>query len=106
MVKYHGDADFDASSGVSHELTEIRSESGEARTVELWTGCYTPRELRLLLDRHGLSVESISSVEPGAFGRNPPTTESPEYLVVAARAASLGRWVERARTGDEQRADG
>jgi hypothetical protein len=68
---------------VSHEITEIRSESGESRSVELWTGCSTPRELRLLLGRHDLAVDSIASVEPGAYGTDPPTTESPEFLVVA-----------------------
>lgn len=84
-VRYHTDADFDAATGVSHEITEIRSESGETRSVDLWTGCYTPRELRLLLAAHGLRVDSISSVEPGAYGVAPPTTESPEFLVVAHR---------------------
>jgi SAM-dependent methyltransferase len=82
-VKYHDDADFDAATGVSHERTEIRSEEGEPRTVDLWTGCYTPRELRLLLALHGLTVESVSSVEPGAYGFGPPTVESPEFLVIA-----------------------
>jgi len=82
-VKYHEAADFDAATGVSHERTEIRSEAGEPRTVDLWTGCYTPRELRLLLGAHGLVVSSISSVEPGAYGSAPPTVESPEFLVVA-----------------------
>jgi SAM-dependent methyltransferase len=82
-VKYHDDAEFDASTGVSHEVTEIRSETGEVRSVDLWTGCYTPRELRLLLDAHGFAVDSISSVEPGAYGSAPATTESPEFLVVA-----------------------
>jgi SAM-dependent methyltransferase len=82
-VRYHDDAEFDAATGVSHEVTEIRSESGEARSVDLWTGCYTPRELRLLLGAHGFAVESISSVEPGAYGVEPPTTESPEFLVIA-----------------------
>ena len=84
-VKYHDDADFDAATGVSHERTEIRSETGEPAIVDLWTGCYTPRELRLLLDRHGLVVGSISSVEPGAYGVDPPTTETPEFLVIASR---------------------
>ena len=82
-VRYHDDADFDAASGVSHEITEILSESGEPRAVDLWTGCYTPRELRLLLGSHGFTVDSVASVEPGAYGSAPPTTESPEYLVVA-----------------------
>jgi SAM-dependent methyltransferase len=84
-VKYHDDADFDAATGVSHEVTEIHSESGEPRTVDLWTGCYTPRELRLLLAAHGFTVDSIASVEPGAYGVDPPTTESPEFLVIARR---------------------
>ena len=85
-VKYHDDAEFDASTGVSHERTEIRSETGEVRSVELWTGCYTPRELRLLLTTHGFVVDSIASVEPGAYGSEPATTESPEFLVVARRS--------------------
>ena len=82
-VKYHDDAEFDAGAGVSHEITEIRSESGASRRVDLWTGCYTPRELRLLLGAHGFEVDSISSVEPGAYGLAPATVESPEFLAVA-----------------------
>jgi SAM-dependent methyltransferase len=84
-VKYHLDADFDAATGVSHEVTEIRSETGAVRSVDLWTGCYTPRELRGLLVAHGFGVDSISSVEPGAYGWTTPTIESPEFLVVAHR---------------------
>ena len=84
-VKYHDTADFDAATGVSHEVTEIRSESGEVRSADLWTGCYTPRELRLLLGAHGLAVDSISSVEPGGYGSAAASTESPEFLVLAHR---------------------
>jgi len=90
-VKYHQDASFDAATGVSHERTEIRSEAGEARTVDLWTGCYTPRELRSLLDRHAFVVDSIASVEPGAYGSDAPTVETAEYLVIATRAAVAQR---------------
>jgi len=84
-VRYHDDATFDAATGVSHELTEVRDEQGAVAEVDLWTGCYTPRELRLLLDRHGLVVDRISGVEPGAYGNEPPSTEVPEFLVVAHR---------------------
>ena len=80
-VKYHEAATFDADAGVAHERTEVRDPDGAPIEVDLWTGCYTPRELRLLLGRHGLDVERISSVEPGAYGDDPPTTESPEFLV-------------------------
>jgi SAM-dependent methyltransferase len=84
-VKYHVDATFDAATGISHERTEIRNEAGEAIDTDLWTCCYTPRELRSILVRHGLVVDRISSVEPGAYGSSPPTAESAEFLVVAHR---------------------
>ena len=84
-VRYHQDAAFDAATGVSHERTEIRSEQGEPLTVDLWTGCYTPRELRWLFHRHGLAVDTISSVEPGAYGSAAPSIESPEFLVTGHR---------------------
>jgi hypothetical protein len=84
-VKYHEAATFDAGTGVSHERTEVRDEQGVAVEVDLWTGCYTPRELRLLLTAHGMSVDSICSVDPGSYGDGRPTTESSEFLVTATR---------------------
>lgn len=82
-VKYHESAQFDADTGVSHEITEIRDPEGASRETSLWTGCYTPRELRLLAASVGLEVDHIYSVEPGAYHADPPTVESPEYLLVA-----------------------
>jgi SAM-dependent methyltransferase len=84
-VKYHSEATFDAAYGISHERTEIKDELAHAVEVDLWTGCYTPRELRLMMAAENLTVESISSVEPGAYGRSPASVESPEFLVVAQR---------------------
>ena len=84
-VKYFETAMFDADTGVSHEHTEVRSETGTVQAVDLWTGCYTPRELRLLMAGVGMDVESISSVEPGAYGEMTPSTESAEFLVIAHR---------------------
>jgi hypothetical protein len=71
---------------VAHERMEVRDPDGHPAEFDGWTGCYTPRELRLLLSVNGLTVERISSVEPGAYGDDPPTTESPEFLVIARRA--------------------
>jgi cyclopropane fatty-acyl-phospholipid synthase-like methyltransferase len=85
-VKYHVDAHFDAATGVSHEVTEIRNSTGEVRSADLWTGCYTPRELRLMLSKCGLTVSSIFSVEPGSYTEGVPTIESPEFLVKAVKA--------------------
>ena len=82
-VKHHGDAEFDALSGVSQETTDIRNELGEVKSVDLWTGCYTPRELRLVFNLAGFEILSISSVEPGQYSNAECSTESPEFLVVA-----------------------
>lgn len=82
-VKYHDGAAFSADLGVAHERTEIRNSDGTAVETDLWTGCYTPRELRLLCESVDLRVEDIFSVEPGSYGRNIPSVESPEFLVIA-----------------------
>jgi SAM-dependent methyltransferase len=84
-VKYHDTAHFDAASGVSHERNEVRDEEGRAKEVDLWTACFTPRELRLMCARSGLDVIDIWSVEPGGYGRIPPSIETPEFLVIARR---------------------
>lgn len=85
VVKHHQEAIFDPATGVSVENTVVRNTAGEGKDVRLWTGCYTPRELRLLLAAEGLEVDRISSVEPGAYGDGEPSLDSPEYLVVARR---------------------
>jgi SAM-dependent methyltransferase len=82
-VKYFEQATFDAGSGVSHEVTDIRNQEGDIQTVDLWTGCYTPRELRLMLSVCDFEPHGISSVDPGSYVEGPATTESSEFLVVA-----------------------
>ena len=87
-VKYfavEGGSQFDADTGVNHEHTEVRNTAGEVKQVDLWTGCYTPRELRALLRTAGFTVESISSVEPGSYALVTPNTETAEFLVIARR---------------------
>ena len=56
-----------------------------ARDVSLWTGCYTPRELRLLLAATGFGTPVIFGVEPGAYRAAPPSLDLPEFLVTAER---------------------
>jgi SAM-dependent methyltransferase len=84
-VKYHELATFHAASGVSHERTEIRDEAGRSAEVDLWTTCFTPRELRLMCERAGLEVVDLWSVEPGAYAATPASIETPEFLVIARR---------------------
>jgi len=83
-VKYHDGATFDADTGVSHEVTEVKNEQGRGTEVDLWTGCYTPRELRLLMEKVGLVVDHIYSVEPGRYVADPPSVETPEFLLIAS----------------------
>ena len=85
-VRYQTEAQFDALSGVCHERTTVRDQAGVGKDVSLWTGCYTPRELGLLLPIAGWTLDRIYSVEPGAYGTTAPTVESPEFLVLATRA--------------------
>jgi SAM-dependent methyltransferase len=86
QVRYLEDQDtFDAEAGVNHERTEVRDEEGVPTEVDLWTTCFTPRELRLLAAQAGLEVAHVWSVTPGAYERRPPTTDLPELLLVARR---------------------
>lgn len=84
-VKYHTDASFDAGTGVSSEQTEVHNAAGEALSAELRTGCFTPRELRLMCRQAGLSADAVYSVEPGGYARAEASPESPEFLVLGHR---------------------
>lgn len=87
QVRYLEDGDaFDADSGVNHERTTVRDEHGVAVPAELWTTCFTPRELRLLASSVGLEVRHVWSVTPGRYARARPDLDHPELLLVAALA--------------------
>lgn len=77
---------FDAAGAVNHELTEVADSDGAGVPVELWTTCYTPRELVMLSERAGLVTDHVWSVTPGGYARIEPTIESHEFLLVAHRA--------------------
>ncbi len=86
QVRYLEEGDvFDADAGVNREITTIRSEDGVEAETDLWTTCFTPRELRLLARSAGLVVDHIWSVTPGSYARRPPDLDHPEFLVIARR---------------------
>ena len=86
-IRYLEETDsFDAANGINHERTTVRNEQGEEAEFDLWTSCFTPRELRLLCARSGLTVDALWAVTPGAYGRNQPDLDHPEWLVVARKA--------------------
>lgn len=84
-IRHHTDAQFDVDRGVSHERTVLRNPAGEEMETDLWTGCYTPRELRMACSIVGLEVVRIYGVEPGKYGFIEPSVDLPEYLLVARK---------------------
>lgn len=85
-VRFLEDQDtFDADTGVNHERTSVRNEAGDTQDFDLWTSCFTPRELRLLCAQAGLDVLHLWSVTPGDYARRPPDLDHPEWLLVARK---------------------
>ncbi len=76
---------FDTDRGVNREMATLKNSAGEEVERDLYTSCFTPRELRLLADRAGLKVDRISSVTPGRYGSGAPTLNQPEFLLLATR---------------------
>ena len=76
---------FDPATSVLHELATVRDPDGAERAFDLWTTCFTPRELELLARSAQLTVAGIWGVQPGRYGRASPTIEHPELLLIARR---------------------
>lgn len=76
---------FDLRTGVLHETAQLRNEAGAEQPFDLWTTCFTARELALLAMNAGLEITGIHGVRPGAYGRAEPTLEHPELLLLAQR---------------------
>lgn len=77
------EASLDVDAGIVHEVARVADEEGAEHEVDLWTGVYTPRELRLLALGVGLVPEHVWSVEPGDYARRPPGLDHPELMLVA-----------------------
>ena len=76
---------FDARTGVLYERATVRNDRGADREFDLWTTCFTARELRMLAEASGLVDISVASVAPGAYGDAPVTLDRPEHLLRAIR---------------------
>lgn len=82
-VRFQEEGDtFDANTGVNHELTTVLDEVGRGKSFDLWTTCFTPRELRLIAAAAGLRVTGLWSVGPGDYERRDPDLDHPEFLLV------------------------
>ncbi len=86
QVRHLENSTFDALTATNHEHTEVRDPEGTIREVELWTTCFTPRELFMLAERAGLEplrVRSVSSV--GDYSGAPPSVDEQELFLIARR---------------------
>jgi len=76
---------FDPATGVVHETAMVRNAAGVDAPFDLWTTCFTERELRLLAGSAGLDVEAVYGVSPGRYRRAPVTLDDHELLLIARR---------------------
>lgn len=75
---------FEAATGVNHERATVRDPDGRESDFDLWTTCFTPRELRLMAAAAGVAVEAVWAVGPGDYAARPPDLDHPEFLLVGA----------------------
>lgn len=80
--------EFDPATGVLHEVATVRGPDGTEAPFDLWTTCFTVRELELLARATGLERIEVLGVSPGAYRRQPPTLDHHELLLLA-RAGEL-----------------
>ena len=76
---------FDPPTGVLHERSVVRDPGGREREFDLWTTCFTARELELLAASAGLGVDAVHGVAPGRYGTQRPRLDHPELLLLARR---------------------
>ncbi len=77
--------EFDPATGVLHEIATVRGPDGTEAPFDLWTTCFTARELELLARGAGLGDVEILGVTPGAYRRQPPALDHHELLLLARR---------------------
>jgi SAM-dependent methyltransferase len=78
---------FDASTGVLHERSAARDTRGREQVFDLWTTCFTARELELLAASCDVEVTGVYGVTPGRYRAAPPDLDAPELLLVGRRSA-------------------
>jgi SAM-dependent methyltransferase len=66
-------------------VDNVEGASGETASFEIWNSCYTPRELEWIANGAGLDPEAVFGVSPGAYGREQPTMDHPELLLIARK---------------------
>jgi ubiquinone/menaquinone biosynthesis C-methylase UbiE len=76
---------FDACTATVLRKETITSPSGESRVVDLYTTAFTCRELTMMLENAGFTVEAVHGCEAGEFARKPLTCDDIEIMMVSRR---------------------
>ena len=77
---------FDAATGVLHERATLRDRDGDERVFDLWTTCFTAREMQLLARVAGLEVDvAVHGVTPGGYRHAGPDPRPPRVAPRSAR---------------------
>ena len=77
--------EYDPATGVLHEVATVRGPEGDEAEFELWTTCFTARELELLARTAGLHDVEVHGATPGGYRRQAPTLDHHELLLLARR---------------------
>jgi SAM-dependent methyltransferase len=80
--------EYDPATGVLHERATVRDPEGIDAEFDLWTTCFTGRELELLATGAELVVDAVHGVTPGAYRAQAPTLDHHELLLLAHRPGS------------------
>jgi SAM-dependent methyltransferase len=80
---------FDPATGVLHEVATVRGPAGDERPFDLWTTCFTARELELLAASVDFAVDGVYGVAPGHYRAAAPTVDDPELLLLAHKRRLL-----------------
>lgn len=81
-----GTESFDVANGVMYERATVRNEDGAEQVFDLWTTCFTPRELELLARANGVDIQAIHGVTPGRYRAHPPDLDATELLLLGRRS--------------------
>ncbi|HEU5309725.1 MAG TPA: class I SAM-dependent methyltransferase [Acidimicrobiia bacterium] len=82
--------EYDPATGVLHEVASVRGADGTEAPFDLWTTCFTARELELLARGAGLDAIEVHGVSPGAYARRAPTLDHHELLLLARQFQESG----------------
>lgn len=76
---------LDVRRGLHWQPAEVRGPDGDRAPFDLWTTCYSPAHLAALTEGVGMTVETLSGVEPGAYSHAWPSLDDPEYLLLGMK---------------------